>query len=163
MSTEYWETKHDEDFANNCHSIGHHIAKKGSLLLICCIDGSDQSDEAFRSALNMRGKYDHLCVFHAYRGDKPDLQPASWRPKQLESKYDCELIGHIPARLHSLIFKDRVGQPVLEVLKSTLASSYTESSELPMSPDLVIMGHHGRKGPKAERTTLGSTTDQALR
>ena len=62
-----------------------------------------------------------------------------------------------------MVFKDREGRPVLDVLKNTLMSTYTEAPDLVQIPDFVVMGHHGRKGPKRESTTLGSTTDQALR
>jgi len=48
------------------------------------------------------------------------------------------------------------------VLKKTL-DPRAEETALPAFPDIVVMGNTGRKGPKNQRTTLGSTIDQALR
>mmetsp|Transcript_13801 Transcript_13801/g.22987 ORF Transcript_13801/g.22987 Transcript_13801/m.22987 type:complete len:242 (-) Transcript_13801:149-874(-) len=90
------------------------------------------------------------------------LQPAFWRPKALHSKYEIELLGRLPSRLYSLVFEDRKGAPVVEMLKKAVDQKASETP-LPGWPDIVVMGHHGRKGPKSQATTLGSTTDNALR
>lgn len=149
-----------EEFEKACHHHHHHISRKGAHMFLVGVDGSDQSEAAFQSAMNLRGKYDHICVFHAFRGDKPDLQPATWRPKQLEMKYDVELIGRVPKNMHSLCFKDRQGQQASEVLKDVLRSTQSDHPEILQTPDFLVMGYHGRKGSKA---TMGSTTDAALR
>jgi len=41
---------------------------KGAHMFLTCIDGSDASDVAFRSVINMRHKFDHVCVYHAFKG-----------------------------------------------------------------------------------------------
>jgi hypothetical protein len=64
----YWDEKHSEDFQEKCREVGHYITSKRALNIMTCIDGSSQSDLAFQSALNMRRKFDHINVFHAYRG-----------------------------------------------------------------------------------------------
>jgi hypothetical protein len=90
------------------------------------------------------------------------MQPASWRPKALYSKYEIELLSRLPSRLYSLAWVDREGAAVLEVLKNVMDPK-AEETPLSAYPDIVIFGHTGRKGPKNQPTTLGSTTDQALR
>jgi hypothetical protein len=67
----YWDEKHSEEkgeFERKCMDVGHRVVSKGAMMIMCCVDGSESSDQAFRSALNMRRKFDHLNVFHAYRG-----------------------------------------------------------------------------------------------
>jgi hypothetical protein len=49
-------------------NVGHNITAKGSHVLMVCVDGSKQSEEAFEAALNLRRKFDHISVFHAYKG-----------------------------------------------------------------------------------------------
>ena len=193
----YWDEKHSEDedpFRKNCTEVAHRISTKGALRIMCCIDGSNQADAAFHSALNMRRKFDHVEVFHAYKGnlvikillvvnflklsfrcclclyhpDIPDLQPATWRYNQLRSKYETELIGHIPTSMYSMMWIDRKGIDVNTMLHSCVdpehfGSNARDPSPLTYPPDLIIMGKHGRKGPKEQKFAIGSTADQALR
>ena len=68
----YWDEKHSEEkepFEKACMNVGHRITAKGAMALMCCVDGSSQSDVAFQSTLNLRRKFDHVTVFHAYRGE----------------------------------------------------------------------------------------------
>ena len=100
--------------------------------------------------------------------DDPDLQPASWRHKALETKYDCELVGRIPSSLYSLNFIDRCGDSVNTVVHQVVDPIYfnpesSVRSPLAGPPDFILMGHHGRKGPKERKASIGSTADHALR
>ena len=68
----YWEEKHSEEtnhFEQTCIDVAHRITSKAAIHIMCCVDGSDKSDLAFRSSLNLRRKFDHIIVFHAYRGN----------------------------------------------------------------------------------------------
>lgn len=100
--------------------------------------------------------------------DIPDLQPASWRYKALETKYDCELTGRIPSSLYSMTFVDRRGSDVNDVVHEVVDPMYfrpesNQRSPLSTPPDFIVMGHHGRKGPKERKASIGTTADQALR
>ncbi len=68
----YWDEKHSEEkedaFGKDCMEVGRHIMEKGTMTIMVCIDGSNQADASFHSALNMRRKFDHIEVFHAYKG-----------------------------------------------------------------------------------------------
>eukprot|EP00428_Durinskia_dybowskii_P085307 CAMPEP_0170431356 /NCGR_PEP_ID=MMETSP0117_2-20130122/41358_1 /TAXON_ID=400756 /ORGANISM="Durinskia baltica, Strain CSIRO CS-38" /LENGTH=256 /DNA_ID=CAMNT_0010690907 /DNA_START=1 /DNA_END=768 /DNA_ORIENTATION=+ len=148
--------------------VGHRISTKGAMSILCLVDGSNQADLAFKSCLNMRRKFDHITVFHAYREDDGELQPPTWRHNQLSSKYDIELIGHVPKSLHSLVWVDREGASVNTVLHRCVDPEFftkvtKNPSPLAGPPDLIVMGHHGRKGPKDTKGALGTTADQALR
>ncbi len=85
----------------------------------------------------------------------------------MESKFEVELTGRIPKSLFSLTFVDRCGDTVNNVLEQVVdPASFLPGSEgsiLPARPDFIIMGHHGRKGPKERKASIGSTADRALR
>jgi len=168
----YWEEKHSDEtkaFQNECVELGHGIVSKSSNMFLVCVDGSRQSEEAYRTVMNLRRKFDHVCIFHAFRGDLPDLQPAYWRPNQLESKYDVDLVSHIPKRLYSMCFVDRQGDSVNTVLERAVDpdtfkyNADRSEKTLTLKPDFIVMGHHGRKGPKETKASIGSTADKALR
>lgn len=100
--------------------------------------------------------------------DKPDLQPASWRHKSLESKFEVELTGRVPKSLYSVTFIDRCGATANDILEQTVDPAaflpgHEGQSPLLSRPDFIIMGHHGRKGPKERKASIGSTADRALR
>jgi hypothetical protein len=67
----YWDEKNSEgkdSFERECMNVGHRITSKGAMMILCCIDGSAQSDIAFRSGLNLRRKFDFIDAFHAFKG-----------------------------------------------------------------------------------------------
>lgn len=68
----YWDEKNaDEEkdsFEETCNNVARHVTAKGALNILVCVDGSDNADAAFRSALNIRRKFDHIEIFHAYKG-----------------------------------------------------------------------------------------------
>lgn len=70
----YWEEKNDEEehdaFEQSCNDVARKVSGKGATNILCCIDGSDSADVAFRSALNLRRKFDLIEVFHAYKGKR---------------------------------------------------------------------------------------------
>lgn len=71
----HWDEKHaddddgkQDDFQKEVLQVTSSVNFKGSRFFLVCVDGSTRADEAFQSAMNIRRKYDHLAVFHAYRG-----------------------------------------------------------------------------------------------
>jgi hypothetical protein len=161
----HWEEKHGDgksDFQRECNAVAQNVSAKGSNSFLVCVDGSEQSDFAFKAILNMRRKFDHVTVFHATNENKAADYPAQWKPKFLRAKFEVELIGHLPASLQALCFVERNGASVTEILADALDEK-KKDQVLPHMPDWVIMGHHGRKGPKEEATMLGTNTDLALR
>ena len=64
------ESKGGEDrFERACAEKTERISQKNAHTFMICVDGSDQSDVAFHAAMNLRRKYDHMCVFHGYKGE----------------------------------------------------------------------------------------------
>ena len=63
------EGKDGEDrFQRACAENAERISQKNAHTFMICVDGSEQSDVAFHAAMNLRRKYDHMCVFHGYKG-----------------------------------------------------------------------------------------------
>ena len=156
------ESLSEEEFKSICSLNAENLSKKAAHTFLVCVDGSDQSDIAFLSAMNLRKKYDHICVFHAYKGDHIENLPPKFKPKMLREKYEVDLTGSIPSDRFSFIWEDRKGKAVISTLNSAITR---QRDQLPGGdpPDFVLMGHQGRKGPKEIPTTLGSNTDRALR
>jgi hypothetical protein len=91
------------------------------------------------------------------------LPTHSYTPLQiLKEKFEVELIGNIPKSLQALAFVERNNASVTDILSDAVDPN-TDPAILPHMPDFLVMGHHGRKGPKEEATMLGSNTDLALR
>lgn len=108
-----------------------------------------------------------FCTF-GYTEDDSHLQPNSWRHVPLKAKYECELIGHVPSSLFSMTWADRDGESVNTVLHNNVDPEFFNPkhetpSLLPGPPDLIVMGHTGRKGTKERKSSIGTTADQALR
>lgn len=158
----YFEEKHQDvaEFKEACAENVKRLSKHGAHTFWVCTDGSDQSHMAFTSTLSLRKKHDHVAVFHAFKASAVDSLPAKFRPDRLKEEYSVELIGNLSADKHSLIWEDRSNRPVMETLNHSL---YKFSKETGKLPDFVVMGGHGRKGPKEMPESLGSNTDTALR
>lgn len=156
------ESLTEEEFKSLCSLNVDNLSKKAAHTFLVCVDGSDQSEIAFLSAMNLRKKFDHICVFHAFKGDHIDSLPTNFKPKIIKEKYEVDLTGSIPSDRFSFIWEDRKGKPVINTLNLAISK---QSDQLPGGdpPDFVLMGHHGRKGPKEVATSLGSNSDRALR
>jgi hypothetical protein len=90
-----------------------------------------------------------------------EVMPAQFRPKQIKEKYECELVASISSDLYSLVLEDREGSSVFNTLNHSLV--HNEELRSHRLPDFVVMGNHGRKGPKEIMTELGSNADLTLR
>ena len=130
-----------------------------------CVDGSDQADVAFQSIMNMRRKYDYMAVVHAYRGDSIDQLQSAYKPHSIKEQYECQLVSTLPTDQFSIHLIDRNGREVMETIRHALSPYAAIDEGLPddISPDFIVLGHHGRKGVKSQQTSLGSTTDLAMR
>jgi hypothetical protein len=58
----------EEEFKAACSINIENLNRKSAHTFLVCVDGSDQSEIAFLSAMNFRKKYDHISVFHAFNG-----------------------------------------------------------------------------------------------
>jgi hypothetical protein len=67
---EYWDEKNAEtdDFGRDCVKQMRAMTVKGAHEFLVCLDGSESSDLAFRSTLNLRRKFDRCTAFHCFKG-----------------------------------------------------------------------------------------------
>jgi hypothetical protein len=134
---------------------------------MCCVDGSDEADSAFKTTLHLRKKYDNVCVFHAFSKEKSALLASTYQPDQIKQRYESQLISACKRPYFSMHFEERYNRSALRVLQDliSLYSSAFSRDILPTlnRPDFIVVGYCGRKGPKDKPRVLGSTADLALR
>lgn len=157
------ESKHSEskDYDNPSLNAVHQIIKKRTFNFLIAVDGSEQSHDAFLTALSFRRKYDHITVFHAYKGNvQIDLLPLEFRYQEIKLKYEVELVGSLLPDYYDILIEPRKeNSNALSTLKSAIA----DENKCLNYPDFVFLGQTGRKGRKDGTTSLGQTADLALR
>lgn len=148
------------------HNTSFMLKSKASTFL-CCVDGSDASDSAFKTTMHLRKKYDHICLFHAYSKEKSANLSPLYQPDSIRQRYESQLISACKRPYFSMHFEERYDRSALKVLQDLIAlySSTFSRDILPTlnRPDFIVIGYCGRKGPKQKPRVLGSTTDLALR
>mmetsp|Transcript_4051 Transcript_4051/g.6279 ORF Transcript_4051/g.6279 Transcript_4051/m.6279 type:complete len:393 (+) Transcript_4051:121-1299(+) len=161
------DTTNEADFTLTCKTVADRISSKGALTFLCCVDGSDAADLAFKTVLHMRRKRDILVMFHAYCEEKVKTTLPNFKPDAIRSRYESQLIAQIPSSQYAFQWETRGNRSVLGTLISLLKRYKLDSQKLFLPtascPDFVVLGYAGRKGPKSGPTTLGSTADLALR
>jgi hypothetical protein len=163
---------------------------KRALKFICCVDGSEGSDLAFKTMIRLWKRHDHVILFHAYDESKQQDLPSLYRANNVKLRYDGQLVERgIPLNQILFQFETKGKYNTFSVLRNYLMMCrYSwETSQLinPMSrmtmipPDFVLIGYNGRRGKKTttpssqenerkEETeemffTMGSTTNITFR
>lgn len=157
----------EPQFVDACKAVTDHICSANGLSFLCCVDGSDAADLAFKNVLHMRRKIDSLILFHAYSETRAKQLPPAFRPNEIRNKYEAQLVATMTSSKYTIYWEERGERSALQALIDVL-NSYTNDSHPALQPtavrpDFVVMGYAGRKGPKTSPTTLGSTADLALR
>lgn len=160
------------DFKNVCEEKVDLLVIKAQHTFLCCVDGSEQADVAFKTALSLKRRSDNICVFHAFKEAKQHTLLPSFQPAEIRKKYETALVGKMPSTNYSFHFEERYNRSALETLQDSLrivadASNAQPHLHLPphaigLIPDFIVLGHSG-KGLKYNPTMLGSTSDLALR
>lgn len=124
-------------------------------LIGVAVDGSTLSRKGFDIAMRLRRKDDRIAVLHAYGKPRDDM-PAKYRPEFIKSAFETECVARLPAEawLYAARQKSDMDRPAREELCRLANDTHV---------DLLVVGTHGRKGPKEKQTILGSTTDFSLR
>ena len=150
------------------------VAVRFGINYMCCVDGSDASELAFRVCMCLRKKHDNVEIFHAFKEKKHDSLLPEYLPEAIRSRYDDLLEdSSISSKHHSFHFEERYTRSACRAMQDYLEhyEDQTSSHLLPqhrMAPDFVVLGHAGRHkvaGGKhgGGETSLGSTADLALR
>eukprot|EP00742_Colponemidia_sp_Colp-10_P001018 GILJ01001100.1.p1 GENE.GILJ01001100.1~~GILJ01001100.1.p1 ORF type:complete len:276 (-),score=46.09 GILJ01001100.1:168-995(-) len=122
---------------------------------LVAVDGSKTS----REALDMCCEYlmhhnDRVVVTHIFDRSKAYL-PAAMQPEAIREEVEVALIPRFPHAKWELnwVPKDpqkTTRQAIMEVVHENKI-------------DVLIVGFHGRKGPKSESTVMGTSTEYAIR
>jgi hypothetical protein len=167
-----------ESIENNL-MIGMNInRKKQALKFICCVDGSEGSDLAFKTTMRLWKRHDHVILFHAYHESKQNELPPLYRAQNVKQRYDGQVLERgIPSNQTIFQLEDKGKFNTFTVLRnyllmfrytwesSGMASAYqqssiTDSTSQYMSlvpPDFILLGYNGRTVKGKQQQTDGST------
>jgi 23S rRNA pseudoU1915 N3-methylase RlmH len=149
---------------------------KKAINFMVCVDGSDASDAAFKTTLNLRNKYDHITLFHAYcESDELHILP-KYRHKHIRDKYQSQLVNTVSEEYYTVHMEERHSCEVIEAVRSYIAlnspkigdlNSYLRESALDdeedMAPlckpiDFVVFGKIGCRGLDRQGSHSNLTT-----
>lgn len=134
------------------------LIRKPGHRFMCCVDGSEASEMAYKLVKHMMKPSDTLTMFHAHFTDPHAI--SEYSADDIRRKYEKQLIGDIsPSKRWSLEWCKRAkGETVFSAVQSYL------ERETSKPPDFLVFGQTGRKGIKqAHPTSLGSNADLAVR
>jgi nucleotide-binding universal stress UspA family protein len=155
----------DPDLVHRCNGTIHRLIKRTGNKYLCCVDGSDASDLAFKVLKALLKPSDTILMFHAYRKKRTgDLE---FDPNDIRRKYTQHLTSSVrpPSRFEFEWVERKNNETVLEALQKHLGTyEFSWEALRPKAPpDFIILGQNGRKGPKSNPTALGTNSDLALR
>ena len=127
---------------------------KPAYTIFVAVDGSLASDEAYALVAKdlFRENHDHLVVGHITDKRKESYLPYNFKQQYLHDKYEAKLL---PFGL-----KARYASREVDIMRGTKECLW-ELAENEGS-NIIIVGNHGRKGPKAEDETVAGTAIQYL-
>lgn len=141
-----------------CTGNARRLMRKPGHRFMCCVDGSEASELAYKLVKHMLKPSDHVTMFHAFKTDKHVLH--EYDPEDIRLKFKNQLIGDVqPSKRFSLEWVERAkGQSVFSSVQGYL------KHDPEAAPDFLVFGQTGRKGIKQEHpTSLGSNADLAVR
>jgi hypothetical protein len=148
--------------------------KKHALKFICCVDGSEGSDLAFKTTMRLWKRHDHVILFHAFHESKQNELPPLYRAQNVKQRYEGQVFERgIPSNQMIFQFEDKGKYNTFTVLRNYLLmfrytwessgmasthfqqSSMTDATSQYMSlvpPDFILVGYNGRT-VKGKQTT----------
>jgi hypothetical protein len=142
---------------------------KRALKFICCVDGSEGSDLAFKTTIRLWKRHDHIILFHAYDETKQANLPSLYRVDNVKARYDGQLVERgIPSNQILFQLEEKGKYNTFTVLRNYLMMCrYSwESSHLvnPVSqmtmvpPDFILIGYNGRREKRDDGAATGTAT-----
>lgn len=167
-----------ENSLENSNPISPKLPSLTPLTYLCCIDGSDTADLAYKTMIHLRRKFDQIILFHAYSLEKEKTRPPSYRSHYIRERYESQLISLMPSSRYHFLWIERINNmTAFDVLSKCVEISQSpaqqESTDLekehnqlifptPQLPDFIFLGYTGRKGPKEQSSTMGNTVKSIL-
>lgn len=116
---------------------------------MCATDGSEASKDAYQALIGglMNIKTDQIGIIHIFNRSKNYL-PFHMQPECIENEFDAELIGKFNPDQYRVIMESVIpGKTVKEQILDIVARN---------KADFLVVGYHGRKGPKQDPTVMGT-------
>ena len=114
------------------------------------VDGSEMSEDAFSIVFNdLKKSDDYIYVSHVFTNSK-DYLSYKFKPDIIKQNYEAKLIGTHSSKW-SLVWEHREKDHRTKEHIMKIAD-HTKS-------DVLVLGYHGRKGPKEDPTLLGSAVE----
>jgi nucleotide-binding universal stress UspA family protein len=128
-------------------------SKKG-LKYMVCHDGSDSSNKALQAVkMNILRDSDNLMVAHVWNRKKEEYLDYKLKRQYIKELTESECAG-LGARFH---YHDEELMPSHEPMTSAkTAKNLLNEISKDNDASVVVVGFHGRKGPKADPTVMGS-------
>lgn len=92
LTEEQMQAKHVQ-FVEACRDSAINIKGKTGLNFVCCVDGSEGSDFAFKTTMHLQRKEDTINIFHAYKQAKNLMEYPEMLQDNLRKKYMYLLFG----------------------------------------------------------------------
>lgn len=134
---------------------------------LCCLDGSDTADIAFKTMMHLRRKIDNVVLFHAFCSNKEKTLPAAYRSNFIRERYESQLIPVLPSNKYCFLWEERIDNLTAFDILNNILQLYQDENNSPLLPtarlpDFIVLGFTGRKGPKEISTTMGNTVKLIL-
>jgi hypothetical protein len=164
-----------DDFTSQVQMTSHRISTKNAHNFVCCIDGSEGADLAFRTCLRLMRKKDHIVIFHAFRESTMNTVLAMYQPESLRTRYNSLLIEEGISHHHvTFQFEEKGRGDTLSTLKNFISNSTgaalrpngisriidTDIFTSLIPPDFVFLGNTGIKG---RHESIGTTVNGMVR
>mmetsp|Transcript_27218 Transcript_27218/g.24107 ORF Transcript_27218/g.24107 Transcript_27218/m.24107 type:complete len:291 (-) Transcript_27218:38-910(-) len=115
-----------------------------------CVDGSAINWSSFYTVFNnLRKSDDYTIVSHVHCDTKTYLD-MKFKPDNIKQDYEAKMIG-VHQSKWELVWRRKDSKRSTQEIITNLAEEYRT--------DVLVLGYHGRKGPKEDPTLLGSNVD----
>lgn len=119
-----------------------------SLKWVVAVDGSPASKDAFLTVADgLMKKGDRISVVHIFNRNKKYLD-FRMQPESIRMDYDSECIGRFGKKFSINMVENFDGKKSTKEIVSEVAEE--------QKGDVLVVGFHGRKGPKEDPTIFGS-------
>jgi hypothetical protein len=133
----------ETEFRQLCVDTVDNIRSKNTMVYMCCLDGSESANIAFRTMMRLKKRLDHINIFHAYSKSKnmtftsssstsgpvtsspsssASASFAEFHSDSIQQFYESELIStyRIPVNRFHFDFIERKNKSVIDIFQNLL-------------------------------------------
>ena len=131
----------DNAFRGICSSTIEAIKNKAGFVFLVAVDGSNMSEQAFFSTLNILKKGDHVSIFHvsdrAKENDQERILISQYKSENIRSKLTAHLTATLLPKNFSMVFREKEGE---ETVKDVLLDYLANKAVSEVLPQLTGAG-----------------------